>query len=265
MKNQGFSLLELSIVLVIIGLLAGGVLVGQELVKQSEIRSILSNISQVQTAVTAFKNKYDASPGDMRNATDYWGTAATCPATSAAPLTSVATCNGNGNGTLYPAEINATSPEWFLFWDHLANSGLYEGVYTGASVAAANTTARPATNVPETKISGVGITAFSFDMPQNNNASWWYGNYRLFLVIGKELATNATATPAFAPADMMSIDTKLDNGMPGSGIVRSLKNVNCVAGVVATSSQSTSVYDLTQTSPTCTLTYSLSGDPSVIN
>lgn len=266
MLNQlGFSLLELSIVLVIIGLLAGGVMVGQDLVKQAELRSIMNDISKIQTSVNAFKNKYIALPGDMRNATAYWGTAATCPATSVAPLTSAATCNGNGSGFIPAGEINATTPEWWLFWHHLANAGLIEGSYNGASVNA-STSARPGTNVPETKRTGVGITAVSYLNMPTNNATWWFGNYDLMLVIGKEQTNFSTAVPSFTPGEMMNIEQKMDDGRPGMGIVRAIKHTNCyVGGVVATSSQSAAAYDLTQQAESCALTFNLTGNPGVGN
>lgn len=268
MRSPGFSLLELSIVLVIIGLLAGGVMVGQDLIRQSELRSIMTDINKVQTAINAFKSKYSALPGDIRNATAYWGTAATCPATAAAPLTTQATCNGNGNGTLYPSEIDGTSPEWWLLWQHLANAGLFEGSFTGASVTA-TTQARPGRNVPETKISGVGFTVQSLLMPVTNNLSWWYGNHDLMLSFGYEQANTGTTSPAFSPIDVNGIDTKMDDGRPGMGVLRTLKNIGCVLGLTAgnatTFSQSTAEYDLTQSARTCSFTYSLAGNPGTGN
>lgn len=263
--SHGFSLLELSIVLVIIGLLAGGVMVGQDLVKQAELRSIINDLSKVQTAVNAFKNKYNSMPGDMQNATAYWGTAATCPATSVAPLVGVATCNGNGSGVISSGEINVTSPEWWLFWHHLANAGLFEGTYTGASVSA-STQARPGTNVPEIARAGVGITAVSYLNQPTNQATWWFGDYRLMLVVGREQNNFATAVPAFTPAEMMNIEQKLDDGQPGTGIIRAVKHVNCYdGGVTATSSQTAARLNLTQTTESCTLTMNIVGNPGVGN
>jgi prepilin-type N-terminal cleavage/methylation domain-containing protein len=266
MKTFGFSLLELSIVLVIIGLLAGGVMVGQDLVQQAELRSVLTDMNKVQTSVNAFRNKYNALPGDMNNATAYWGTATTCPATSVAPLLTQATCNGNGNATLNASENNATSPEWWLFWEHLANAGLFEGSFSGASVTAATAQARPATNVPETRVTGVGMTVISLSMTATNNASWWFGSYPLMVVIGAEATNSSTTGAAFTPTDTNSIDQKIDDGRPGMGIIRTLKNTNCVLGVTSTSSQSAAVYDLTQQTRSCTLTYNiLGGNPGVGN
>ncbi len=72
-NKAGFSLLELSIVLVIIGLLASGVMVGQSLVRGAELRSVMNDHNKILSATNAFRLKYNALPGDMRNATAFWG------------------------------------------------------------------------------------------------------------------------------------------------------------------------------------------------
>lgn len=81
---SGFTLIELSIVLVIIGLIVGGVLVGRDLIRAADIRQTGSLIEKLDTAVNIFRNKYDCLPGDCLNATQF-GFAA----------------NGNGDGQVY--------------------------------------------------------------------------------------------------------------------------------------------------------------------
>ncbi|MBY6117485.1 prepilin-type N-terminal cleavage/methylation domain-containing protein [Mameliella alba] len=74
MVRSGFSLVELSIVLVILGLLIGGVLTGQNLIRAAELRSVMTEFKTYQTAVMTFRDKYFALPRDMTNATDFfWG------------------------------------------------------------------------------------------------------------------------------------------------------------------------------------------------
>jgi prepilin-type N-terminal cleavage/methylation domain-containing protein len=63
-----FTLIELSVVLVIIGLIVGGILVGQELVHQAQIRAVVSQEVQFQTATATFREKYQCLPGDCANA-----------------------------------------------------------------------------------------------------------------------------------------------------------------------------------------------------
>jgi prepilin-type N-terminal cleavage/methylation domain-containing protein len=74
-KTSGFTLVELSIVLVIIGLIVGGVVGGQSLIKSAKITDLVSTIKETKVAVRAFDLQYDALPGDMANASDYWPTA----------------------------------------------------------------------------------------------------------------------------------------------------------------------------------------------
>ena len=71
--DGGFSLLELSIVLVILGLLAGGVLSGKSLIRAAELRTIGTERDRFRTAMYAFRDKYFMLPGDISNATSFWG------------------------------------------------------------------------------------------------------------------------------------------------------------------------------------------------
>ena len=65
--ERGFTLIELSIVLVIIGLIVGGVLVGQDLIRAAAVRAQVSQIEKYNTAVNTFRDKYGALPGDIQD------------------------------------------------------------------------------------------------------------------------------------------------------------------------------------------------------
>ncbi|MFM9890490.1 MAG: type II secretion system protein, partial [Rickettsiales bacterium] len=91
--RYGFSLVELSIVLVILGLLTGGILSGQSLIRAAELRSVSTEYNRYVTAVQTFRDKYFALPGDMTNAQSFWGSSANCPGTSAQGNTDGKTCN----------------------------------------------------------------------------------------------------------------------------------------------------------------------------
>src|ERR1700753_450898 len=63
--RQGFTLIELSIVLVIIGLIVGGILVGQDLIKAAEVRAQISQIEKYNSAGNTFRGKFGGIPGDL--------------------------------------------------------------------------------------------------------------------------------------------------------------------------------------------------------
>ena len=264
-KRAAFSLVELSIVLVILGLLTGGILAGQSLIRAAELRSISTDYGKYMTAVRGFRDKYFAIPGDMNNATAFWGSLggtgadATCQAIAA---TGTATCNGDGDGSL----INSLGAnyEFYRFWQHLANAGLIEGQYNGL-VTSPNV---PGTNVPVSKISGAYFyarTGLGYTVAGGTTA---YAGDNLHLPgdMGKSMFqfTTITGNPTSAgtyplkPEEAWNIDTKLDDGKPGTGFVMALKgdgtNTNCTtfAGVVPPGDTG-ATYQLSNSSKDCTI------------
>lgn len=134
--QSGFSLVELSIVLVILGLLTGGILGGQSLIRAAELRSVATDVSKYRSASYAFRDKYFGLPGDFTRATSFWGNATTgtsggeCTAPESDAGTGTQTCNGDGNGLIGNAStVGQRNSESFRFWQHLANAGLIEGQY----------------------------------------------------------------------------------------------------------------------------------------
>jgi prepilin-type N-terminal cleavage/methylation domain-containing protein len=221
--KRAFSLVELSIVLVILGLLIGGILSGQSLIRASELRSISSDFMRYQSAALTFRDKYFAFPGDMTNATLFWGFSGTTVApgcTGSGSVVSPGTCDGNGDGTLSWPPAAATTGETYQFWNHLARAGLIEGTYTGIPGAGEWQHDIHGTNVPKSRISSVGWSAESF--------GGWAGNSELFAIssgktiglsVGKAPPTNHSFYPFLTAAEAWSIDKKLDDGMPGQGKV----------------------------------------------
>ena len=124
-RQQGFTLIEIAIVLVIIGLLLGGVLKGQELITSARVRNLISTQDGIKAAYFGFLDRYRALPGDYTAATvNINGVAAT------------AACgNGNGNG-----RIEAANQESVLAWEHMSKAGFINGTYTCAAVEGAATT-----------------------------------------------------------------------------------------------------------------------------
>jgi prepilin-type N-terminal cleavage/methylation domain-containing protein len=119
-KNQkGFTLVEIAIVLVIIGLLLGGILKGQEMITQAKIKNIISDFSGISAAFHGYQDRYRAIPGDDRNADTRWATA---PAATAGSGNGVVAGTYNNGGAACAANVEACS-----WWDHLRRSGFVAG------------------------------------------------------------------------------------------------------------------------------------------
>lgn len=183
--RAAFSLVELSIVLVILGLLTGGILGGQSLIRAAELRAVSTEYSRYATAMSSFRDKYFAVPGDMSNATQFWGTAAACPGTNATPSTTQATCDGNSSGGV--DILTPASNEVFRFWQHLANAGLVEGSYSGVSnnATAATADARLSWNVPPSKLSNGGWSPQWLGVvPVSSVTGWFEGIIAMLFILG---------------------------------------------------------------------------------
>ena len=115
-KQTGFTLIEIAIVLVIIGLLLGGVLKGQELITNSKIKRTANDFNGISAAIFSYMDRYGSFPGDDPNAAARWG----------APVVS-----GNGNGLIASTAFNGnTNNESRQVWVHLRASGLVSGTGT---------------------------------------------------------------------------------------------------------------------------------------
>jgi prepilin-type N-terminal cleavage/methylation domain-containing protein len=256
-SSAGFTLIELSLVLLIIGLISGGVLVGMDLIRSAQLRSVARDIEMFQAAINSFRGKYNALPGDIVNATQFWpeenATHAICIVT---PSTDTKTCNGNGNGM-----VEGNTYESFRFWQHLANANLISGTYTGVAGSATIGDHDPNVNAPASKISGAGYSAFwsGNTAGVSSGTSWMFdGIYANVIEFGKCGAWDCIL-PAITPTEMYSIDLKLDDGKPGMGRVVTRPNdvsghPECVNGTNSQTSTATYKTD-TVTSVACGFIY----------
>ncbi|EGW55755.1 prepilin-type N-terminal cleavage/methylation domain-containing protein [Candidatus Endoriftia persephonae] len=115
-KQNGFTLVEISIVLVIIGLLIGGILKGQEMIQNAKYKNFVQQIDSYRAAVYAFQDRYKALPGDFNKAT-----------TSFQAPSGVTVRNGNGDGTVSGGWCDRNTEESCLVWQHLMLAGMIGG------------------------------------------------------------------------------------------------------------------------------------------
>jgi len=143
-RNQsGFTLIEIAIVLVIIGLLLGGILKGQELINSAKVKNLATDFKNIPVFIYGYQDKFRALPGDDKQVTTHLtnATLATTPASS------------QGNGVIDGAWNSATATdETVLFWQHVRLAGLAPGE-TVVNVAVGNT------YMPTNAVAGpIGIT-----------------------------------------------------------------------------------------------------------
>ena len=250
--KKAFSLVELSVVLVILGLITGGILTGQSLIRAAELRKLTSDVSGYNTAVYTFRTKYRSLPGDMNNATFFWGAADAGDGVGADCFTvdqtaGTATCNGNNNGNINEAE-GGNGTVWelgerFTAWKHLSNAGLVPGAYSGKTDSATienNVTA--GVNTPES-IDGNPFVILTTDV----GSTFYYGptSARNALLVRNDPLT---------PEEAWRIDKKLDDAKPGTGNIRSTRFVpadptNCADNADGTLAE----YVFTDTTEECSL------------
>ena len=244
LPTSGFTLIELSVVLIIIGLLLGAVVGGQALIKNAELQFIMTDAVKYRDAAVTFKKQYNAIPGDMADALDFWGQSTACGGTSA-----TGTCNGNGDKVI-DFTTAGNSAEAYQFWRQLALAGRITGQYTGITGSGAHKQSIPGTNVPAGRLvnSGweVGSEAY---MPDSTYFAVTYGNY---MRVGKQNTTGPLNDKLLPPEDAWKIDTKMDDGMPGRGtIIASHPIGECTTAT--TNSGIGKPYKVADTSEQCTL------------
>jgi prepilin-type N-terminal cleavage/methylation domain-containing protein len=208
-SQAGFTLVELAIVMIIIGLLIAGVLKGQELIGNARVTSTVAQIKAIDAATSTFKDTYASLPGDM-----------TAPQ-QRLPNCTAAPCDNPGNGDGKLANIPGTAPtaaqEGFAFFPQLAAADLITGISPQPALVAFGD------NFPAAKIDSAGFFAGSAATPADfTNAIGTLGTPSgLYLSLVATVA-NVTATAAsegLTPSQASRIDTKLDDGQPGVGSV----------------------------------------------
>lgn len=206
--KRGFTLVELSIVLAIIGLLVGGIMGINTYVRSARLNGVMNDSKIYITAFNQFQTRYGSPPGDYSAASAAWTGAG----------------NGDGNGVIR-ADAGAGNPaEYYYVFQHLALAGFIPGTYTGLANSVGGATAGQ--NVPA---GSMEKTAYIFDHPDQLDGyvsalattfypSGMYGN--VLIVAGLyTAATGIPNQPFLSPKQAYQLDDKFDDGVPTTGMV----------------------------------------------
>lgn len=206
--QQGFSLVEMAVVLSIIALLTGSILTGKHMIRSSEVQATTARIQEYKSAINQFTERYLELPGDFESASDYWS----------------GTYDGNGDGTIGGSLDSSCGGDFEEQWgafEHMAKAELIEGQYNHSG----DSTPNPGVNTPATPISGGGYTLrFCGDI--TSSAHYFTGYYGHIIQVGHKLEASGspslggTRGPLFTPEEAGSIDQKMDDSYPGSGVIK---------------------------------------------
>ena len=191
-RQAGFTLVEIAIVLVIIGLLLGGLLKGQQVIASARLQGLIEQHNSVQAAYHAFLERYRQLPGDMNNsrAQQLIGTA----------VSNGVQFGGDSNGRIDEGNYQEAS----AVWHHLSAAGYIQGGFPGG--AATETDYQAATAAPTNPFSGRVLLAELDDYLDASATP----PARLAYVFGGGVAVDI----------LQELDVKLDDGRPATGSIR---------------------------------------------
>jgi prepilin-type N-terminal cleavage/methylation domain-containing protein len=234
-RTAGFTLVELSVVLIIVGLIVGGILSGRDLIRAAEIRATIGQVEKYNAAVNTFRLKYGGIPGDLQVATASSYGLFTFVGTNAARRGL-----GDGNGRIESSfntsaeELTKANGEVLAFWRHMSDAQLAEGVYgtignaainpDDGSVSGAIPNAEVEQVLPKAKIgwsnffpvyASGGFNYFEIHSLDKIDTNGWYDSRANLLLV---------------PLDASRIDSKMDNGFPNTGAVVARGGAGSLAG-----------------------------------
>lgn len=230
-SQRGFTLVEIAIVLVIIGLLLGGILKGQELITAAKVRNIADQNSGVQAAYYGFIDRFRQIPGD-------W------PAANAVQAIPGVTTGGNGNGRL-DAVGGSEWTEPLALWEQLSKAGFIQGNYVGGNAAP---TAADTDLAPRNAFNGF-LALYRTNDYLDASAT---PAERYNLVVGRNIDVKV----------MRELDLKIDDGLPETGVLRQAATTGAALGTAAESTaacvdsgESPAIWDIAGNEQDCNAVY----------
>ncbi len=221
-KIAGFTLIELSIVLVIIGLVVGGVLVGQDLIHSAQLRSQVTQLEKLNSAATAFRLKYNALPGDILRddaiSLDLYTASSIAQDLDYSRLIT----DDNGDGLIGEKLVGTNQVvykyqgEMAMFFRHLSDANIIEGSYGADLDNQAISNGTPNTRLPEAKLGNGQFITVTHYMGANR-----YIISDISSIVNTFRYINATSI-SMSTSDAYNIDVKIDDGKPMSGNVVSM-------------------------------------------
>ncbi len=246
-SEKGFTLVELAIVMIIIGLLIGGVLKGQELINNAQIAAVVTEVKGFDTAINTFRDSFAGYPGDLRT-----------------PDTRIQGCGaigigcdgtGNGDGRIGPDAVlgvtavsaaanNGGAGENKAAWSQM------EAAAVISAVDSADNTLTYGTGLPQSAFGNGGYRISYHGGGAINAGAVGAAGHYLQLGLSPTLAINAANSEFMTASQAARIDRKMDNGVPGTGSIREVGAAGtCQAG---------GVYDEATNLATCALVIGLS-------
>lgn len=201
-KKKGFTLIELSVVIVIIGLIVAGIVGGQNLVKQAKLKTIASEFQKLEIAMNTFQLEYNHLPGDIPNANSYW--------TGCNSGASASECNGDGNRKIEWTNGSDSDRESVRVYQHLSLAGLLNGNYSGVYA--------PPYGSNIWYVSTTGLGAFGIQTLNNNNVfktGTTVEEKNLMIWFGSNKATIWDS--ALTVSHAQNLDKKMDDGVANKG------------------------------------------------
>jgi len=237
MNKNGFTLIELSIVLIIISMVIGGIVGGRTLIHNAELNKVMTEVNNYKTSIMQFKDKYDYLPGDFPYAFDHWPSAG---CTDVWVGSSTAGCNGDGNRQIF----SFPGKEQLRAWQHLNLAQFISQSFTGELNGTDYTYN---VNIPESSIKNSGYII-------RYDATNTYGELHNNIMFGAKSGPAFLWAPVFNSPDAHKIDKKLDNGVAFSGKIVSVDGYDGTAtttGCVDNGTTIPSNYDLSNMEIKC--------------